>query len=527
LSRFSDGQFTSFTVKDGLASDRVRCIYEDSEGTLWVGTYDGGLSRLRDGRLTTYTTREGMFSNGVFQILEDRRGNFWMSSNQGIYRVRLRELDDLAEGKIRHLTSVSYGKQDGLLNIECNGGRQSAGIKTRDGRLWFPTQQGVAVIDPEAVGINQQPPPVVIEEVLLDRDVTERRATIDIGPHQQNLEIHYTGLSFIKPEHVRFRYRLEGLDSDWVEAGTRRAAYYPHLPPGAYTFRVAAANSDGVWNETGASIRIIVHPPFWRTWWFTLVVALAIIAFAVAAYEWRVARLRGAKAAQEAFSRQLISSQESERKRIAAELHDSLGQSLAIIKNLALLGLKSPNDEKFSHDQFERITEQSTQAIDEVKDISYNLRPYLLDRLGLKMAVESMINKMAEASRIEFSVRIDDLEGVFTGEQEISLYRIVQESINNTVKHSRASRAEVVILRDGQAVEISVRDDGRGFAVEEADQTEKARRGFGLFGMTERAKLLGGALAIRSSPEDGTAISVKIPIREKRNEPRNQNSNGR
>lgn len=514
LSLFKDGRFTSFTAKDGLASDRVRCIYEDSEGALWIGTYDGGLSRFRDGRFTTYTTREGLFTNGVFQILEDRRGNFWMSSNQGIYRVSRRELDEMAEGKIRHLTSVSYGKQDGLLNIECNGGRQPAGVRTRDGRLWFPTQQGVAVIDPEAVEINEQPPPVVIEEVLIDRDTIERRTTIEVGPHQQNLEIHYTGLSFIKPEHVRFRYRLEGLDSDWVEADTRRVAYYPHLPPGAYTFRVAAANSDGVWNETGASIRVIVHPPFWRTWWFILIVTLMIIAFAIAAYEWRVARLRGAKAAQEAFSRQLISSQESERKRIAAELHDSLGQSLAIIKNLALLGLKSPADEKLSRNQFEIITEQSTQAIDEVKNISYNLRPYLLDRLGLKMAIESMINKVAEASRIEFSIRIDDLEGVFTSEQEISLYRIVQECVNNTIKHSRASQAEVVMRRDGEMVEISVRDDGRGFVVEEADQTEKARRGFGLFGITERAKLLGGTLAIRSSPDDGTAITVRIPIRD-------------
>jgi signal transduction histidine kinase/ligand-binding sensor domain-containing protein len=516
LTLFKDGRLTSFTAKGGLASDRVRCIYEDREGALWIGTYDGGLSLFKDGRFTSFTTREGLFSNGVFQILEDRRGNFWMSSNQGVYRVSRRELLDFAEGKIRHLTSVSYGKHDGLLNIECNGGRQPAGIRSRDGRLWFPTQQGVAVIDPESVEVNQKPPPVVIEEILLDRDAIERRATtIEIGPHQQNLEIHYTGLSFIKPERVRFRYLLEGLDSEWVEAGTRRAAYYPHLPPGSYTFRITAANSDGVWNETGASIRIVVHPPFWRTWWFTSVIALMIIALAMGAYQWRVARLRQAKEAQEAFSRQLISSQEAERKRIAAELHDSLGQSLAIIKNLALLGLKSPEDA--SRDHFDRIAEQSTQAIDEVKDISYNLRPYLLDRLGLKMAIESMIKKVADASGIEFSIQIDDLEGTFTNEQEISLYRIVQESVNNTIKHARASRAAVEIHRDGEMVEISVRDDGRGFAAEAMEKTEKPRRGFGLFGMAERAKLLGGMLQIRSSIDEGTTVTVRIPVgKEKR-----------
>ncbi|MEW6207729.1 MAG: two-component regulator propeller domain-containing protein [Acidobacteriota bacterium] len=512
LSVFKDGRLASFTARDGLASDRVRCILEDRDGAMWIGTYDGGLSLFRDGRFTNYTTREGLFSNGVFQILEDRRGNFWMSSNQGIYRVSRRELLDFAEGKIRHITSVSYGKHDGLLNIECNGGRQPAGARSRDNRLWFPTQQGVAVIDPEAVEINQKPPPVVIEEILLDRDAIQHHAaTIEVGPHKQNLEIHYTGLSFIKPDRVRFRYMLEGLDSEWVEAGTRRAAYYPHLPPGSYTFRVAAANSDGVWNETGASIRVVVHPPFWRTWWFTSIIALMSIALALAAYQWRVARLRQAKEAQEAFSRQLISSQEAERKRIAAELHDSLGQSLAIIKNLALLGLKSC--EEASRDQLERIAEQSTQAIEEVKDISYNLRPYLLDRLGLKMALESMIKKVADASGVEFSIHIDDLEDRFTNEQEISLYRIVQESVNNTIKHACASRAAVEIHCDENAVEISVRDDGCGFAAEYVERAEKARRGFGLVGMAERAKLLGGILQIRSSPQQGTTITVRIPVR--------------
>jgi signal transduction histidine kinase/ligand-binding sensor domain-containing protein len=518
LSLFRDGRFTSFTAKDGLVSDRVRCIYEDGDGALWIGTYDGGLSRIRDGRFTSYTTEHGLFSNGVFQILEDARGNFWMTSNQGIYRVSLAQLNDLAEGKIGQLTCVSYGKQDGLLNIECNGGRQPGGVRARDGRLWFPTQQGVAVIEPEEVQINQQPPPVVIEGVTLDRITTERhrlRPELEVGPEQQSLEIHYTGLSLIKPEHLRFRYRLEGLDADWVEAGTRRTAYYPHLPPGSYNFTVKAANSDGVWNETGASIRVVVHPPFWRTWWFTVIAAFAIAALAAVVYEWRVTRLRRAKAAQEAFSRQLISSQESERKRIAAELHDSIGQSLAIIKNLALLSLKSPLVEQRSRDQFERITEQSTQAIDEVKDISYNLRPYLLDRLGLKMAIESMISKVAAASGIEFLNRIDELENLFTNEQEINIYRIVQECVNNIVKHAEASRVTMEIHRDGALVEIVVRDNGKGFVVQESEATTKAPRGFGVFGITERAKLLGGILTMQSSPGEGTAISVKIPIGER------------
>ncbi|HWP45429.1 MAG TPA: two-component regulator propeller domain-containing protein, partial [Blastocatellia bacterium] len=182
LSVFQDGRFTSYTEKDGLASNRVRTIYEDRDGIIWIGTYDGGLSRFEDGRFTTYTTRDGLFNNGVFRILEDGRGNFWMSSNRGIYRVSRQQLNDYAEGKTRVITCVAYGKPDGLDNTECNGGRQPAGVRTRDGKLWFPTQGGVAVIDPEAVPFNSLPPPVVIEGCVLNKEPVAHQPLLRIEP---------------------------------------------------------------------------------------------------------------------------------------------------------------------------------------------------------------------------------------------------------------------------------------------------------------------------------------------------------
>ncbi len=169
LTRVHNGQFTRWSERDGLPSDNIRAIYEDRDGVLWIGTYDGGLGRFKDGKFTRYTERDGLFNNGVFQILEDERGNFWMSSNRGIYRVSKAELNAFADGKRATITSVAYGKADGMLNVECNGGMWPAGIKTRDGKLWFPTQDGVAVIDPETVRSNPQPPPVVIETALVDR----------------------------------------------------------------------------------------------------------------------------------------------------------------------------------------------------------------------------------------------------------------------------------------------------------------------------------------------------------------------
>jgi ligand-binding sensor domain-containing protein len=335
LVRLKDGRFTVYTTRDGLASNRVRSLYKDNDGVLWIGTYDGGLSRLKNGRFTNYTMEQGLFNNGVFQILEDQRGNFWISSNRGVYRVRRQQLNDFADGKIPAINCIAYGLQDGLLNTECNGGRQPAGIKTRDGKLWFPTQQGAIIIDPEAVPFNSQPPPVLIERVTVDRANVafgKGGAGVRVLPGQANLEISYTGLSYTKPEQVRFKYKLTGQDADWIEAGTRRAANYSYLPPGTYGFTVIAANSDGVWNNTGAQLQVVVLPAFYQTWWFRLLALLSIAGVIGLAFKRRLDQAHRARQAQEAFSRRLIDSQEQERKRIAAELHDGLGQSLVIIK---------------------------------------------------------------------------------------------------------------------------------------------------------------------------------------------------
>ena len=514
LSLLKDGRFISYTERDGLSSNNIRSIYEDSDGTLWIGTYDGGLNRFKGGRFTKYTTTEGLYNNGVFQILEDARGNFWTSCNLGIYRVSKRDLNDFAEGKLKSIVSIPYGKKDGLLDLECNGGRQPAGWRTRGGSLWFPTQKGVAVIDPEAIGINTQPPPVVIEGFILGDEPVAFRDVLEVPPNKYGFEIRYTGLSFISPEQVRFKYRLVGLDHDWVDAGTRRAAYYSYLPPGEYVFDVIAANRDGVWNTEGASVRIRIHPPFWRTSWFLALAAAAFSGLVFSAYKHRVSKLKRAHAAQEAFSRRLIESQEAERKRIAAELHDSLGQNLLIIKNRALLGLNTPGDREKAIEQLHEISSAASQAIDEVREIAHNLRPYQLDRLGLTKAIAAIINKVSASSDIEFVTEIDPVDGVFSKESEINLYRVVQESVNNIVKHSGATRASLVIKKDARGVRIRIQDNGRGFSPAAPDGGHAGERGFGLTGISERARILGGKQFIRSEPGRGTTIILKIGLRD-------------
>ncbi|MGE0132060.1 MAG: two-component regulator propeller domain-containing protein [Blastocatellales bacterium] len=511
LAQYVDGRLVLLTEKDGLSSNRVRALYEDSDGVLWIGTYDGGLNRFKDGRFTSYTMKEGMFSNGVFAILEDARGNFWMSSNQGIYRVRKQQLNDFAEGKISRIDSISYGKADGMLNTECNGARHPAAIKTRDGRLWFPTFDGVAVVNPEAVSFNSVPPPVVIENVILDRAEMNQNLPLEIKPGQGNLEIRYAGLSFIKPESMRFKYKLEGLDKDWVDVGNRRTAYYPQLAPGSYTFRVIAANSDGVWNESGAQLKVTVIPPFYLTWWFMTLTLLGAAGLVLAAFRYRVAQLQQRHQQQQAFSRQLISSQEAERKRIAAELHDSLGQRLVVIKNLALIHLSAFNGNGESRSQIEEISAEASHAIGEVKEISYNLRPYQLDRIGLTKAVEAIVKKAAAASEITFTAEIDEIDELFSKESEINFYRIVQESLNNIIKHSAATVAHITIRVDEDRLQLTIEDNGKGFTPG-AGSNDHRGGGFGLIGISERAQLLGGKLALHSAAGEGTMITIIIPF---------------
>jgi ligand-binding sensor domain-containing protein/HPt (histidine-containing phosphotransfer) domain-containing protein len=291
LNRWRDGRFTAITTKDGLSSDIVKCIYEDAEGVLWVSTYGGGLNRLKDGKITTYTTVEGLFDNNIHQILEDGRGFLWMSCNKGIFRVSKQELNDVAGGATRSLTCVSYGTADGMRSRVCNGGDQPAGWKTRDGRLWFPTIKGVVVIDPANIKTNRLAPPVIIERVVVENAPVELGRRPAFSPGTKRFEFHYTGLSLTAPEKVRFKYRLEGSDPEWIDAGADRVARYTNLPPGAFRFRVMACNNDGLWNEAGASFEFDLQPYFYQTKFFYALGALAVALLGWALYLWRVKHL--------------------------------------------------------------------------------------------------------------------------------------------------------------------------------------------------------------------------------------------
>jgi ligand-binding sensor domain-containing protein len=277
LNRFRDGTFTVFTTRDGLADDRIASLYEDGEGTLWIGTASG-LTRFRDGRFAAITAKAGLHDDRIFQTLEDGQGRLWMSGNRGIFMASRKELDAVAAGSLARLSSTAYGVADGMRSAECNGENQPAAWKGRDGRLWFPTIKGVVVVDPERLAGNALAPPVVLEEVVLDgAPLPAHGAALDFPPGSRKFDLRYTALSFPAPERVRFRYRLEGFDGDWVDAGTERSAHYTSLAPGDYTFRVKASNADGVWNESGATLRLRLQPYFYQTRAFQALCGVGLI----------------------------------------------------------------------------------------------------------------------------------------------------------------------------------------------------------------------------------------------------------
>lgn len=509
LVKLDGERFISFNNVDNSPRGFVRYIYEDAEGVLWFGTYGDGLVRYKDGRFFNYRVEHGLFNNGVFAILEDKRSNFWMSSNRGIHRVAKQELNDLADGKILKLNSVSYDESDGMANVECNGGRMPSAIKAKDGKFWFPTMGGVAIVDPESETEIPNVPPTIIEEVSIDRrSIENTHSTIEMKPNQSSLEIRYTGMSLVKSDQIKFRYKLEGLEENWVEAGTVRMANYSYLPAGSYTFRVIAANANGLWNTDGASVKVVVHPYFYRTWWFLTLAAVLVTLIVWLLYYNRVSQFRKIADAKSEFSRRLIESQEAERKRIASELHDGLGQSLAIISNRAAMGKSRLGEPELASREFDEISDSALDALDEVQQITANLHPHYLERLGLVKALRSMFKKVSDV--VELKYEIDEIDNIFPKDAEINVYRIIQESLNNIVKHSDASEAIVTIRRNGPEVVINIKDDGRGFDIH---NVKPSGSGLGLIGLNERVSILGGAIDLRSSVGNGTEIVVELPVK--------------
>jgi signal transduction histidine kinase/ligand-binding sensor domain-containing protein len=508
LARYTGTDFKMYRQGQGMPAGQVVALMEDRAGMLWAGTAESGLVRVDfDGqraRFTVYTNRTGLFDNAVYEMVEDGAGNFWISSRPGIFRVRRRELEEMAAGKRTAITTTHFGPGE-LSSFTILPPRGTPRLVSgRDGMLWFATMNGLAMLDPSTLGEEPPPPEALVEDCLVDLRPVPCRNGLRLESGAKDLEVNYAGLRFVRPGQLQFRYRLEGFDRDWVTAGTRRTAYYPRLPSGTYQFQVMTGNSDGVWSDRTTAMTVTVLPPFYLTWWFLALGATGVAGLAYGVHHWRITRLREANARQARFARQLIALQELERKRIAAELHDSLGQSLLIIKNQAALGGMSASGE--SEAQFAAILDTAAESLEEVRQIAADLRPHHLDRLGLTQALEAMVEKAAGVTAISFVVDIDRVDGAFVKEDEITVFRVMQESVSNILKHSEATEARVRVRRLDGEVLVEVEDNGKGFAPQGALE----KQGFGMTGIAERVRILGGEQTVESAPGQGTRIRIRL-----------------
>lgn len=500
LSRIKDGKFQTFTTNDGLSSNTVISLYEDESGDLWIGTNGGGLNRLRGGKFVSFTSRNGLSADVIYRILEDKQQNLWCSSNKGIFRINKAELEKVTSGAGAGLNPVFYGPADGTLTREVSGGGHPAGWQTSDGRMWFATIKGLAVIDPEHIPLNTSPPPIAVEQLIVDNQPTPVNGKASLSPGTSRLDFYYTALSFIAPENVRFKYRLEGFDDNWIDAGSRRVASYTNLRPGNYRFRVIAANNDGVWNESGAAVDLYLQPHFYQTYWFYLLCAVLL---AVAG--WQLYRLRVRRMAFE-FRAVL-----SERNRIAREIHDNLAQDiLGISVQLELVARLMPAAAEAAKGHLDRARMLVRNSMTEARRYVWDLRSQELHKKDLPAALRDTTKRLTADTGIEAVVEVTGPLQPVPVPVETNLLRIGQEAVNNAVKHSHAKRIDVGLNFDTHNVRLSVRDDGRGFNPN--DQIADGH--FGLIGMRERAEQIGGVLTIESANERGTHIAVDVPLKD-------------
>jgi len=503
------------SVTNGLISQSIRTLYLDPEETLWIGAAGEGLSRWRDGRIVTFTPQQGLGAHTVSQIVEDDFGCLWLGCNGGIVRVRKSELDDLAAGRIAFLHPRVYGINDGMPAEECSSGFSPAGLKTKSGLICFSTVKGLVFLDPRQPEIKAPPPAVLFEEMLINGKPQRSKPVVGgsgaatrlgvrareliIPEGSRELELRYTGISFTSPEKINFRYRLEGLERDWVEAGTRRTAYYQRIPPGRYVFRVTACNADGRWSEEGVALPVLMRPSFWETPWFLVglgIVALVSVAIALLLIDQRKFRRRLA----------LLETQhavERERLRISQDMHDHLGGMLTQVSQLSDLGQGETEANPPVHGRFQRIGAHARAAVQALDEIVWATNPKNDNLPRFAEYVSRFADEFFEGAPVRCAQEIPtDLPDQPLGaEVRHNVFLAFREALNNALKHSGASQVCVRLLVNPVEVCLEVEDNGRGFEPRRA-----ALGGNGLGNMSARLAECGGRAELTSAPGRGAKI---------------------
>lgn len=502
LSRVAnDGTVKTYSGKDGLGAAIVTSMAEDRTGVLWVATADGGLSYFDGQRfhVASDVVASGARENKIEGMIVDGRGALWLRMDRGVRRLAASWLYDCVTRGSCSVTSTRYGIADGLPNEELVFGASAVPWRAADGEVWFPTRGGVAVADAENLHVAAIAPPVVVQRLLVDdaaQSLTASPVSVPFG--HSRITIEYVGLSFLAPAEVRHRFMLKGFDDHWTEAGARRSATYTNLPPGTYAFAVQAANREGAWSATGASLRFRVIPPWYRRWWFLVIAALLVLLLLVAVYLLRLRVLR------REFNAVL-----AERNRMAREIHDTLTQDfVATSLQLDIIGqqLKSGQTEQ-AMAQVKQTRRLVTDGLEEARRSIWELRAnHSQDSLPTRMSRLVQRDTFAAISpRLDVGGAYRALEP----RMEREILRIAQEALSNVLRHAEATETVVELRYLPDVLRLRVRDNGRGFVVDSA----VAKQGhFGLLGMRERALSIDGSLEIVSAPGGGSVVTLRVPL---------------
>ncbi len=556
LAVLRDGEVVeTFTTADGLSSDTISAIHVADNGDLWLGTYGAGLNLLRDGKVYTFSAPQGLFDDVILRILPDRSGNLWMSCNRGIFRVSIAELEAVARGRAQRVTSTVFGEAHGMRSAECNGFLQPAGFAASDGRLWFPTIAGVVVVDPQAVASNPVPPGVVVESVRMDGRELEFSDALELPAGSGRLDVRYAGMSFVEPEKVTFRYRLEGYDPEWVEAGNERRATYTNLPTGrSYRFEVLAANEDGVWNEQAASFTLNIAPRLWQRPLFQFVAVLALALLAWGVYSLRVRQLirrtlrlealvdeRTAEVVEqrdqlEVANEELVRLNQLKTEFLGIAAHD-LKNPLTVIHGDASRIASEKIDPGRSAKAARRISGSARQMLNIVSDLldttAVESGKLSLDRqpTDLKALIEGIVERNREVAaerglRIDLRLPSTALEANVDAEK---VARVADNLLSNAVRYSKRGSRIVIRLQasDGESprlVTLAVTDQGPGLSLEQLTRLFKRfgrldsdhgndtpSTGLGLYIVKQFVDLHGGQVKVESEPGQGSTFSVELP----------------
>jgi signal transduction histidine kinase/ligand-binding sensor domain-containing protein len=515
LAYFKDGQVrASFTAADGLGEGFVSGLRLDADRALWAAT-QGGLSRVKDGHVSTLTSRSGLPCDTVHWAMEDNDRSLWLYLACGLVRIERKELEAWVADPTRTVRVTLFDASDGVRSNPYSSGAHPIVTKTADGKLWFLPNDGVSIIDPRHLPFNKLPPPVHIEQVIADgRIYWQNLAGIASSPQRRlpplvrDLTIDYTALSLAVPEKVRFRFKLEGQDRDWREVVNVRQVQYSNLAPGSYRFRVTACNNSGVWNEQGASLDFSIAPAYWQTRWFVALCVAAITALLWALYQLRLRQL-----ARE-FNIKL-DARVGERTRIARELHDTLLQSFhGLLLRFQVAYELLPARPAEARQSLERAIDQAAQAITEGRNAVQGLRSSAVESNDLALAIrtygEELRADQIGNAPVVLGVVVEGTPRTLHPIQRDEIYQVACEAVRNAFKHADATHIEVELRYDVRQVRLRVRDDGRG--IDPQFLTGEGRAGhFGLHGMRERAKLMGGKLTVWSALESGAEVELSIP----------------